>query len=396
MITTFEGASLRSTKDKYILHIPKKIMTVDSVDEMQSLYKSNSLYFDLQQIIEDKNKYALVYNIPAEWKILKKIHKCDIVIRLSLLNEILKSDPLKDNVTILHPQNIFYKDMKHFKIMYRGTSQMLKSANMSNLDQYKILCLTILSKYSYETWQKRKIEILKKEKDMFFNRIEHAENTSSLQEIIESWLNEKEAAYFENEEVRIKKIATYNRKRNLVYMLGLIIVMCISLSLVTAVKFSDNTAKVNLEAKYVSREKAYKNLLFGNVSNATEYLEACNFSDTEMLDWYYMSGDYNTLLDIKSDFAPNVIEKLYAEGKPEEILKLDPANKLSYITMEKNIVKGEDSYVIANYPTIQDNEQLTRIVQFFSERNLSEYAEKALLLINDENVKESALQYVKK
>lgn len=396
MITSVEGMSIHSKKEEYFISIPRKLVTADSAAELEALKSANDNYFDLLEIIEKKRKFELKYMVPEEWKTLHSARKCNEVLRLSLLDRILHSAILEDECkTILHPQNIFYSDMKHIKYLYRANDVMQKVDNISALEQYKLISYSMLTKYSYEVWRKKKLKLLEKEKNDLLNKIEHAESLSELQTLIEDELNAKEARYFEEEEFRKNIIVRKNKLRTKISIAVICAFIFIGLCGVAAVKLSSDERLNMCKEKYIARETAYKNLLFGDLETATTLIPSCEFTETEMLDWYFMSEDYNTLLELRSDFAPNVVNKLYQDGKQDEILNLDQGNKLAYINMEKSILNNDKSYVVANYATVSDTTQLIRMAEYFIADSNSEYARKVIELITDENVKNELLKRVK-
>lgn len=398
MITSVEGMSIKCKKEDYFISVPKKLVTADSAIELENLKESNDIYFDLVEITENKRKFELKYNVPEGWNTLHSAKNCNEVLRLSLLDRVLHSEILEDVEyrTILHPQNIFYSDMKHIKYLYRANMVMNKVDNISSLEQYKLISYCMLTKYSYEVWRKKKLKLLEREKNDLLNKIEHAESLSELQTYVEDELNAKEARYFEEEEFRKNIIVRQNKLRTKISMAVICAFIFIGLCCVAAVKFSSDERFDLYKEKYVARETAYKYLLFGDVDSATTYLPACEFSDVEMLDWYYMSEDYNTLLDLRGDFAPNVVNRLYQEGRQDDILSLDQANKLAYINMEKSILNSESSYVMANYANVSDETQLVRIAEYFIANSQAEYADKAIALISDEKTRNELSKKVKK
>lgn len=398
MVTSIEGMSINSKKEYYFISIPKKIITADSALELEALKEKNEKYFDLLEIVEKKGKFELKYVVPEEWKTLHSTRNCNEVLRLSLLDRVLHSGILENDEfkTILHPQNIFYSDMKHIKYLYRANPVMQRVDNISELDQYKLISYSMLTKYSYEVWRKKKLKLLEREKNDLLNKIEHSDTLSELQTIIEDELNSKEAKYFEEEEFRKNIIIRKNKLRTKISIAVICVFIFIGLCGVAAVKLNSDERLNVFKEKYIARENAYKNLLFGDLETANTLIPSCEFTEIEMLDWYYMSGEYNTLLDFRSDFAPNVVNKLYQEGKQNDILSLDQANKLSYINMEKSILKKDSSYVMANYANVSDTTQLVRIAEYFIEESNSEYAEKVIELITDESVKNELLKKVKK
>lgn len=397
MVTSIEGMSIHSKKENYFISVPKKIVTADSAIEIEALKNINEKYFDLVEIVEKKRKFELKYVVPEDWKTLHSARNCNEVLRLSLLDRVLHSDIMANDEykTILHPQNIFYSDMKHIKYLYRANSVMQKVDDVSELDQYKLISYSMLTKYTYEVWRKKRLKLLQKEKNDLLNKIEHADTLSELQTIIEDELNSKEARYFEEEEFRKNIIIRKNKLRTKISIAVICAFIFVGLCGVAAVKINSDARLSVYKEKYVARETAYKNLLFGDLETATTLLPSCEFTEAEMLDWYFMSEDYNTLLELRSDFAPNVVNKLYQDGKQNEILNLDQRNKLAYINMEKSILNNEKSYVVANYATVSDNTQLTRMAEYFIADSNNEYARKVIELITDDNVKNELLKKVK-
>ncbi|MDQ7861003.1 hypothetical protein RCO48_08195 [Peribacillus frigoritolerans] len=68
--------------------------------------------------------------------------------------------------------------------------------HIEKLEQYKILTLSMFSRFSYEKYKREKENLLKKEKDEFFFRIENAGSVEDLKELIASKLQVEETLHF--------------------------------------------------------------------------------------------------------------------------------------------------------------------------------------------------------
>ena len=142
-------------------------------------YNDNKYYFTLKDIKEADNYYTFEYQVEEEYRSLRSIKKESRTLKLSLLDYILKINPLQHDYTVLDPSNIYYKNIEDVKIGFKG-HEWLPKEEISDLEQYKLLILGIISKYNYSQYKANKYTLLSKEKDTFLHRVNNAENFQDL------------------------------------------------------------------------------------------------------------------------------------------------------------------------------------------------------------------------
>src|SRR4051794_1607876 len=114
-IQLFEHGTLFIYPNKYHrLKIPDNKMLAERPEDLKDLLEDSPYFFTLKGISKEKDRFILDYVVEEEYHPLNLAKEYSRVLRLSLLNELLKIDPLhtvKEKVSI-HPKNIFFKDMK--------------------------------------------------------------------------------------------------------------------------------------------------------------------------------------------------------------------------------------------------------------------------------------------
>ena len=186
-ITLMEDATLYINKNtQYKVELGNNIVLFENDSELEDLKKKSKYFFTLKKVTHENEKCILNYEIEEGYQSFFKAKKYSKVIRLSLLERVLELDPLSNlnEKVLLHPQNIYFKDLKTIKFLYRSNRFLPSVKNLAVIDQYKLLVLSILSKYSYEQFKIKKIELLEKEKNDFLNKIENANTITEIHELI--------------------------------------------------------------------------------------------------------------------------------------------------------------------------------------------------------------------
>ncbi len=227
MITSMEGVTVYNTKTTYKVGISaRKIEPIDEAD-FKSLHDNIDGFWQLEKIEKKRDTYFFDYIMPARAKSFYDAKKCNEIMVLALLYNFLKADFLEKSNTIVHPQNIFFTTLTDISMMYRDNGALIHEDKLPVLDQYKALCVSMLTKYSYEkvkdTSQRK--AILEKLKNTFLNTLERCEDKESLKELIYARYIRQESDYFiylEKEEraVRNKKL------RNITIMATAVLIAC--------------------------------------------------------------------------------------------------------------------------------------------------------------------------
>src|SRR5665254_7983 len=204
--------------------------------EIEEIKIKSPDFFILKEITHENTKCVLNYEIEEGYQSFFEAKGYSNVIRLSLLDRVLEIDPLSHypEKVLLHPRNIYFKDFKTIKFLYRSNQFLPSVKNTSILDQYKLLIMSMLSKYSYEQFSLKKIELLVKENNNFFNIIENAATMPVLKELIREKLFQDETNFFKNlEEDKLKNRVSKRQLRFIACgVIGTIIAIALSVSLI--------------------------------------------------------------------------------------------------------------------------------------------------------------------
>ncbi|MGM0878107.1 MAG: type VII secretion protein EssB/YukC [Bacillota bacterium] len=367
-IQLFEYGTLFIIKDKhYRLEIAASKVLAERVEDLKDLKEESPYFFNLKEITKERDRFVLDYEIESEYQPLLTSKKYSQVFRLALLNELLELDPLNTfkEKALIHPRNIFFKDLKTLKILYRSNQWLPYEDHLEALDQYKILILSMFSRFTYEKYRREKENLLKKEKDDFFFYVENAESVNDLKELIAQKLYQEETQHFidlENEKQKVK--------RQKWIWAGICIGICaiafgISLILQQAVTNKVQTAYAKELEKTQQESKFYKLLSEDKFDEAIKHLKETNGSDEEMANLYFAKGEYQKAIDIDKNLIKPTIEELYKADKKDVILELKA--DISYLDIEKKIISYDYSFLLSEHAFTEDESQLLRIGRAFVE-----------------------------
>ena len=289
------------------------------------------------------------------------------VLRLALINELLEMDPLKTvkEKVWIHPRNIFFKDMKTLKFLYRSNQWLPYDEHLEKLEQYKILIISMFSRFSYEKYKREKDNLLKKEKDEFLFRIENAKSVEELKELVSQKLQMEETQHFlglETEQQKVKK-----QKRILAYLsIG---VCCAAFGLAL---FLQQSAVNKVQTVYAMElQKAQKETNLYKLLSGEKYDEAISFlkknggSKKELANVYFEKGEYQNAIDTDKALIKPVVGALYKANKKDEILGLEAES--DYLKIEKKIITYDYSSLLSKQAFVKDKDQQLRIGKAFAE-----------------------------
>lgn len=197
--TTMDGLQVYKNEGEYIVTIAATMTNKPELYKLDNLKNAGDKFFDVKSI-SGKGRYKIVYDVPPEAQSLLSLKGCHEIIKLSLLNEVLKDDLLnqKDSfIPVIHPENIFCIHIRNIKYLYADNGELYRSS-VPALEQYKALVISMLTKFSFEKMQsadERKTQLQKKG-DLFLIQIEKAKTVSDMRHIVEQRLNKLETEYF--------------------------------------------------------------------------------------------------------------------------------------------------------------------------------------------------------
>ncbi|MCQ6281824.1 type VII secretion protein EssB/YukC [Bacillus sp. EB600] len=366
-IQLFEHGTLIIRQDKYYhFEIPENKVLAERPEDLADLLEESPYFFPLNGIKKENDRFILDYVMEEDYQPLIIAKEYSSVLRLALINELLEMDPLntvKEKV-LIHPRNIFFKDMKTLKFLYRS-NQWLPYDEHLKLEQYKILMISMFSRFSYEKYKREKDNLLKKEKDEFLFRIENAKSVVELKELVSQRLQMEETQHFlglETEQQKVKK-----QKRILAYLsIG---VCCAAFGLAL---FLQQSAVNKVQTVYAMElQKAQQETNLYKLLSEEKYDEAISFlkknggSKKELANVYFEKGEYQNAIDTDKALIKPIVGALYKANKKDEILGLEAES--DYLKIEKKIITYDYSSLLSMQAFVKDQDQQLRIGKTFAE-----------------------------
>src|SRR5699024_6968973 len=314
-IKSFNQGTLISKHNQLEYTINKDLCYFNDIDEVKKEmlteeYNDNKYYFTLKDIKEADNYYTFEYQVEEEYRSLRSIKKESRTLKLSLLDYILKINPLQHDYTVLDPSNIYYKNIEDVKIGFKG-HEWLPKEEISDLEQYKLLILGIIYKYNYSQYKANKYTVLSKQKNTFLQRVNNAENFQDLKTIVNTELNQVETEHLLNEEHRVR---TNKRVRNVSIFASLLIFATIAILVVFLMK---NQMESNLSNEFTQAEQLqetntiYKYLYNGDIETAVDKMNNSEeFTEEDIINVYKDNSMYQELIEFDNQETPFVIEEL--------------------------------------------------------------------------------------
>jgi len=360
-----EDATLYIDKNNQAkIELGNKLVLFENDSELEEFKEKSADFFPLLEVNHVNKKCILHYEIEEGYHSFFEAKGYSKVIRLSLLERVLEIDPLSvyQEKVLLHPRNIYFKDLKTIKFLYRS-NQFLPSVNLSAIDQYKLLILSMLSEYSYEQFKIKKIELLAKENNNFLDIIQNANTILELKELMRGKLFKEETEFFQNLEEENKKNIRKIRQTRLIAcgVIGIVIAVAI---MVSRIQINNDRIVADKQIKNATTiAQAYEFLAKGETEKGLVTLKETNPSDPTLAEAYNLSKQYDNAINTDSDYAKIVVTKLYETKEESKIVGLKTANK--YIEIEKNIVGYDRNSLLVDKEFIQDKEQLARVAYAF-------------------------------
>lgn len=367
-IQLFEHGTLLIHQDKhYRFEIPANKVLAERPEDLEDLLEESPYFFPLNGIKKENDRFILDYLMEEDYKPLITAKEYSSVLRLALLNELLKMDPLntvKEKVWI-HPRNIFFKDMKTLKFLYRSNQWLPYDEHLEKLEQYKILIISMFSRFPYEKYKREKENLLKKEKDEFLFRIENAQSVEDLKELISQKLQMEETQHFFGLEKAQQKM-----KKQKKILAGLSIgIVGAALGLALFLQQSAVNKVQTVYAMELHKAKQESNLY--KLLNEKKYDEAISIlkknggSKKELGNVYFEKGEYQKAIDTDRALIKPVVGALYKANKKDEILGLKA--KSDYLEIEKKVISYDYSSLLSIQAFVKDQDQQLRIGKAFAE-----------------------------
>ncbi|MCQ6267834.1 hypothetical protein M1K46_19590 [Fictibacillus sp. WQ 8-8] len=364
-IQLFEHGTLFISKEKhYRLEIGEDKVVGERTEDLEDLKAPSPYFFQLSDINKENDRFLLNYEIEDEYQPLTVVKNYSTVMRLSLLYTLLETDPLGtfSEKVLVHPRNIFFKDLKTIKFLYRS-NRWLPYDQTSALEQYKILILSLFSRFTYEKYKRDKEKVLKKEKEAFFFEVANAASLAELKTLLFNRLTKEETEHFfqvEQEKSRLRQ-----QKR---LWTALCAAVCLSAFGGSFLLQQNTVHKVETAyAKDLNKEKQeskfYRLLSEDNYEGAITHLKKNHGSKKQLAQLYFDHGDYQQAIDTNPLLIKPTIKLLYERHKEQEILKLKGDSP--YLQLEKKIVSYDYGVLLSEQSFTKDKDQLLRIGKAF-------------------------------
>lgn len=360
-----EDLTAYTKKNEYMVHISDSKALAENVSELEGLKKENKYCFPLISVEHEGQKYILKYSIEEGYKPIIRAKSYSNVLRLSLLERILAINPLKsfEDKVLLHPQNIFFKDLKNVRFMYRSNKLIPYVHNYTDLEQYKLLIMSMLSQFPFEKFKINKNALLNKIKDDFLFKVDKSQSIKELHSIVNEKLNNDETQHFKDIETakRLNK-----QKKTMTWIITGAVILVILILVIGISKISNNKVKEVYSNKIEmadNKANAYKYLSLGNYNSGVSLLKKSGYTKSQIADIYLQLGKYDNAIKTDPNSTGKVIKEMYESGQEKKILNLKENN--SYINTEKQIVSYNYNYLLAGKELISDNDQLKRLAMAF-------------------------------
>ncbi|TCN18448.1 type VII secretion protein EssB/YukC [Mesobacillus foraminis] len=367
-IQLFEHGTLFIEPNKhYRLEIPENKVLAERVEELKDLQGDFPSFFPLHEINKENGRFVFRYEVEEGYKPLTDAKGYSTVMRLALIHGLLDLDPLdhfREHV-LIHPRNIFFKDLKSLKFLYRANRWLPSEHHLDKLEQYKVLILSMFSRFSFEKYKREKGSLLRKEEDEFLFRIENACNLGELKDLIEKRLYQEETEHFltwEEEKRKIRKqkgllFGTTAGICGVAFAFGLILQQSAVDKVQSA--YASELKKAEGESHYyrlLSEEKYDEALLLLKKNGGTK---------EEVANIFLEKGEYQEAIDTDQSFIKPAVEALYRSNQQEQIMGLESDS--DYLEIEKEIIAYDYSSLLSKQAFSTDKGQLLRMGKAFAE-----------------------------
>lgn len=384
-----EGTLLgKSNQLEYIVN--SDLCFVDDLEEIRHhLTKPNSLFFEVKDLKKEGDYFHIVYNKEDNYQTFLSAKKENKALRLSLMDYILRVDPLKDNITVMHPANVYFKNIEDIKIAFRGHDYLPKP-KINNLEQYKLLIMSTLSQYTFDKYYRNKFEVLSKEKDDFFHKVNNAETFEVLKEVVKKELNNVQTEYLLSEEKRKRETKQKYFKRFILSSIAIVILISFISFLIIHNKNNQLNERIAEAQHEKQRNTVYENLYKGNIDEAVKGMEKSkDFKKSDIEDTLKKEKKYEQLIKLDSKNTPFVIEQLYKEGKQNKIRELAyNFENNDTLSLEKQII-DKDGTAFSVGSTGKYKEQNKRLALTSAEEGYVQTAEDINKKLNDSEIEKA-------
>ncbi|MCM3603120.1 hypothetical protein M3175_20485 [Robertmurraya korlensis] len=405
-ITMMDNLTLYVNKREYKIEIDEKFTKVTSLDQIEDLEHALPGFFDIESISRQNNKVYLVYSLPEGYEPLEKAKRYVPVIKLQLIKNLLEIDPLleSDGMTYLDLNNIFFKNFKDIKVLYRSNGYLPYNKDISTLDQYKLFVLGFFSdKHSYKRFLINKDNLLRKENNEFMFAVNATTSFADLKTLVDVELEKEQSSFYEK--AQFKEDSRKKGFKRKIYLWGLGALLLVLLFAGGIKQVEKNVAaefKTELAASKLENELTLA-VASGDTEKAVKIMKDKEEDPSVIAKMLVQAGKYDDAIDYDKTIEKEVVNHLYKTGQKEKILELK--SNSTFLNFEKEIVDFDSENLIAKAPLIEDKDTLKRLALAFLEHDNFENANSVLerlkvdnsgvFKLSDKEIKELD-QYVKK
>lgn len=386
-ISLMEDITLYKKEDVCKIEIKKDKVAATSTNDI--LIKYNPLDFQVLDLKEEDNKYIFNYKIEDGYKCIADYKNYNKTLALGIINTILNKtldDTTSTYKVLLHPNNIYFKNINDVKFIYRG-NDLLPSLSTTLLEQFKLLILSLMSKHTYEQLKDkiRRKKLLEREKNDFLSYIENSTSFENIRDLVVEELVKRQTELIFNKH---KDENTFKKKSRFKNYVLLITVSVVAVSSFLFVIIDNTKIKTEYNKKINNTEDvnaAYYTILTNNVEEGTEELEATTIDKKKLANIYFSTKQYSKLIAMDESYAPKVVKKMYDDWEEYDILDLD--DSVEYIKIEQYIINYDKDELQFYAGMVSDEDQLLRMAMAHLENEDIIDAETIQRKINNDDLK---------
>lgn len=369
-ISMIDKLTLYQNKTEYKVEIDEKFSSIASLDELDDLENSSSVFFDVLSIGKQGNKIFIVYDVPKEYESFNQAKRFEKLLRLQLVQKLLEINPLFEceNKTYLDLNNIFFKDFKTIKLLYRSNGKIPYHSDVDALEQYKLFVLGFMSeKYPYKKFVVNKDSALKKENNSFLFAVNAAQSYIDLKDVVEKELNKTQNEYYKKIQFNVDS-KKKGRKRKII--LSLFFIFIVSLLFVGGMKQNELAVAKSYESQIDAMkldQEIYQATSEHNIEKAIKLMKKRGDNKSKIAKMLVDVGQYDEAIKMDKDVEESVISKLYALGEKDKILSLK--SNSNFIETEKDIVRYNIDSLDSSITLITNKNTLKRLGLAYIEHN---------------------------
>lgn len=405
-ITMMDNLTLYINKNEYKIEIDEKYTKVSNLDQLEDLEQSITGFFDLESLSKQNNKIYLVYNLPEGYESLERAKKYVPVIKLQLIKNILDLDPLleSEGMTYLDLNNIFFKNYKDIKLLYRSNGYLPFQRKLTTIEHYKLFVLGFYSdKFSYKRYLVNKDGLLRKENNEFMFAVNAVTSIGDLRTLVDKELEKEQSNFYER--IQFQENSRKKSSKRRIYTVGACILI-FGMLFAGGVKQAEKKALARYEVELVNSKEENELTLAvssGDTEKAEKIMKKRGQSVEDIAKMLMKAGKYDEAISYDETIEKQVVARLYELGQREKILDLK--SKSSFLSYEKEIVEYDEENLIAKIPLIEDKDSLKRLALAFIEHENFENAKNTLTKLKDNTMEKYELskaevkeidQYIKK